>query len=111
MVLPRVLLISVLLLMGGCAAIAPHLLKMMGSDKGVSVDAQIGDRENSLGDSVRAGDGSTVNVKKNKFEGEAKDVTINELPWWVLVFVAVGFWCMEKPWVLIGRIKRASPNR
>lgn len=52
------------------------------ASKGVSVDAQIGDRNNTLGDEASIGDieGETVSVDQgnSSFKGQAKEVVINE---------------------------------
>lgn len=78
----------------------------IGSDKGVSIDAQIGDRANSanLGTSgvgrVEAEDNAIVNVNTTKNDAQidqAENVIVNNGPsiWWAII--AIAGWILPTP--------------
>jgi hypothetical protein len=85
---------------------ASKALGLGGSDSGLSVDAQVGDRENEAqvggargaGD-IEAEDNATVNVSTNKIDSQiekAENVTIQTIPPWVFLIALVG-WILPTP--------------
>lgn len=77
---------------------------------GVSVDAQIGDRQNTLGSSVGAveGDGNTVNQTETKVAGGAEKVVINEANNWMTIFLvllALIGWMLPPPQDIIKSLR------
>ncbi len=76
----RILILIILLTLPGCTMVAKHALTALtgASSNGVSLDAQVGDRDNVLGDSIGEVRGETVSVETGDrgFSGAAENVTI-----------------------------------
>ena len=102
----------------GCSALSklPALIPGM-ADKGISVDAQIGDRENELalggargtGD-IRAEDDATVNVTTSTSDAQIEKagtvIIKNYDPWMLLALLAVITLFVPSPWGSIKRLFR-----
>lgn len=99
------------ILLVGCTALAPIASKLLGSaDDGISVDAQVGDRENegALGESVQKGTGdievkdkAKVTVNNTQQTADAKietadNVTVQNIPPWVFLLAILG-WLLPTP--------------
>jgi len=87
-----ILILSILLT--SCGTIGSMLAKhaLGSSDKGVSVDAQIGHRQNQLGDQMKFDDNSGKLAGDDYHEiNDAQHVTITNTPWWIKVFLLVGW--------------------
>ena len=104
--------------LSGCSALSAISTLMPGlADKGISVDAQIGDRENELsvggargtGD-IKAEDDATVNVTTSTSEAQieqADTVIIQSYdPWMLLGLLAVITLFVPSPWGSIKRLFR-----
>ena len=78
-ILILIILLTSLLALPGCTMVAKHLLDTI-SGSGVSVDAQIGDRTASLGNTVGDIEGENVALETGNraFEGNAENVTITD---------------------------------
>lgn len=98
------LLILTISLCTGCTAADALKLFGLGAKEGIELDAQIGDRENSLGDNVKI-ETENGNVsyaeKKSKFEGQAEEVTYNEVDYGLL---SLGFLFGTLFGVLVGLV-------
>jgi hypothetical protein len=113
--------------LGGCSALTKmaSFVPGVGGDKGLSVDAQIGDRENDLklggttgtGD-IKAEDNAHVEVNTATSEAsfeKAETVTINYTNYWVLAaLLAVVTLFVPSPLSYIKRLftwRRTTPQR
>lgn len=96
--------------MTGCSAILPYASKLLGgaAKDGISVDAQLGDRENDVGTQlggstgtrdIKAKGNAQVNVTSESGAtkvASADKVTIQNIPPWVFLVALIG-WILPTP--------------
>jgi len=101
-------------LLTGCTAASLAKLLLPSASKGISVDAQIGDRNNTLGDQSSIGDvegqNITIDQGNSEFEGRAEKVVINKsdyrLTFGALILgILIGWLCFKRPENMFKRAK------
>lgn len=99
-------------LLAACQSLLPMATSLLGgaADDGISVDAQVGDRDNegNVGKSVLKGTGTieaeddaVVTVTNSQQNADARidradNVTVNNIPPWVFILAIVG-WVLPSP--------------
>lgn len=106
-----VAILAMAVLLQACSVLDVLKAVIPGTTPGVSVEAQIGDRENTLGDSNEMtikGDSATVTTNKadTQFRGDVKtdSVTITNMPTflvWLLFAFALSGWILPRPQTLM----------
>lgn len=101
-------LITSLVLLSGCQALLPYVSQILGgaANDGISVDAQVGDRENEAqvggargAGNIKAEDDASVTVNTVKNDSnidKAENVTIQSIPPWVFFLTILG-WVLPTP--------------